>query len=75
MGTVTITIEKYDELVRKANLLDLITELHENDTYFMSDVLSNMVKAQKNLSTKVLAAPTIMEAEEADTTTIPVEPF
>ena len=62
--TITISIEKYDELVKKANLFDVITELHEVDNYFMSDVLSNIVKAEKVLCAKIIVAPSKAEPQE-----------
>lgn len=49
MNTITIPVDKYDQLVKKANAFDLITELTKNDTYFMSDLLTNVVNAQREL--------------------------
>ena len=77
MSTITISTDKYEELVRKAYLLDIITEMAEQDgnTYYASDRLTELIKTSKKVnivaSAKIIFAP----QTDIDQKTIPVEPF
>ena len=59
MNTITIPVDKYDQLVKKANAFDLITELTKSDTYFMSELLTNVVNAQRELCKEIPESKTV----------------
>lgn len=64
MNTITIPVDKYDQLVKKANAFDLITELAKSDAYFMSDMLSGVIKAQKTLCPEITTESKTVEVKE-----------